>query len=107
MLPRSRVRGKRLARELPACPGVSLREETAARAAPAAPHRNTQVIEMTLFQLRIMAQVLPFLLVTPGLVMAQTAPTRGEARAALDPAAKPAAQYTRQQIDQMAAPTAL
>src|SRR5216684_7108343 len=48
-----------------------------------------------------------FLLLTPGLVMAQTAPTRSEARAALDPAAKPAAQYTRQQIDQMVAPIAL
>src|SRR5260370_2160423 len=107
MLPRLRVRGKRLARELLACPGVSLREETAARAAPAAPHRNAQVIEMTLFQLRIMAQVLPFLLVTPGLVMAQTAPTRSEARAALDPAATPAPQYTPQHITQGAPPTAL
>src|SRR5260370_4263849 len=62
---------------------------------------------MTLFQLRIMAQVLPFLLVTPGLVMAQTAPTRSEARAARDRAGRPAAKHTRQQIDQMVAPIAL
>src|SRR5260370_9894148 len=62
---------------------------------------------MTLFQLRIMGQVLPFLLVTRGLVMAQTAPTRSERRAALAAAEKPAAQYTRQQIDQVVAPIAL
>src|SRR5216684_3438854 len=48
-----------------------------------------------------------FLLLTPGLVMAQTAPTRSEARAALDPAARAVAHYTRQQIDQMTAPIAL
>src|SRR5712692_3768033 len=62
---------------------------------------------MTLFKLRIMAQVLPFLLVAPGLVMAQTAPTRSEAAAALNPVGRPASQFTRQQIDQMVAPIAL
>ncbi len=63
---------------------------------------------MTSFRLRIMAQVLPFLLITPGLALAQAPPTRGQATAALNAAPNPAAaQYTRQQIDQMVAPIAL
>src|SRR5262245_49096171 len=63
---------------------------------------------MTPFRLKVMAQVLPFLLVTPGLVMAQTAPSRHEASAALNQPARPgAAQYSRQQIDQLVAPIAL
>ncbi|HLY46239.1 MAG TPA: DUF3300 domain-containing protein [Stellaceae bacterium] len=62
---------------------------------------------MTSFRLRIMAQVLPFLLLTPGLALAAP-PSPGEAAAALGPAANPAAvQYTRAQIDQMVAPIAL
>jgi len=60
------------------------------------------------FRLRILAQTLPFLLITPGLALAQNAPTRGQATAALNQPAKPgAAQYSRQQIDQMVAPIAL
>ncbi|HEX6442550.1 MAG TPA: DUF3300 domain-containing protein [Stellaceae bacterium] len=60
------------------------------------------------FRLRILAQTLPFLLMTPGLALAQHAPTRGEATAALNQPAKPGAQqYTRQQIDQLVAPIAL
>ena len=37
---------------------------------------------MNSFKLRVMAQVLPFLLIAPSVVLAQTAPTRGEAAAA-------------------------
>ena len=60
------------------------------------------------FRLRILAQTLPFLLITPGLALAQNAPTRHQATAALNQPAKPGAQqYTRQQIDQMVAPIAL
>jgi Protein of unknown function (DUF3300) len=60
------------------------------------------------FRLRVLAQTLPFLLMAPGLVLAQTPPTRGQATAALNQPAKPgAAQYTRQQIDQIVAPIAL
>src|SRR4051794_28754181 len=63
---------------------------------------------MKSFRLRILAQTLPFLLITPGLALAQNAPTRGQATAALNQPAKPgAAQYTRQQLDQMVAPIAL
>jgi hypothetical protein len=63
---------------------------------------------MMSFRLRIMAQVLPFLLMTPGLALAQAPPNRAEAAAALNPASTPAAaQYNRQQIDQMVAPIAL
>jgi hypothetical protein len=63
---------------------------------------------MTPFRLRILAQTLPFLLLTPGLALAQNAPTRGQAAAALNQPAKPGAQqYTRQQIDQLVAPVAL
>ena len=63
---------------------------------------------MKSFRLRILAQTLPFLLIAPGLALAQNAPTRGQATAALNQPAKPgAAQYTRQQIDQMVAPIAL
>src|SRR5260370_17623148 len=65
---------------------------------------------MTLFRLRMMAQVLPFLLIAPGLASAQTLPTRSEAAAALNqtkPANPAAAHYTRQQIDQTVAPIAL
>ena len=66
---------------------------------------------MTSFRLRILAQTLPFLLIAP-IALAQTppgkTPTRGEATAALNQPAKPgAAQYTRQQIDQLVAPIAL
>lgn len=62
---------------------------------------------MTTLQLRIMAQVLPFLLLAPAVAPAQ-APTRGEATSALHAANQPAANhYTRQQIDQMVAPIAL
>src|SRR5437588_1682558 len=67
--------------------------------------------KMTSFRLRILAQTLPFLLVAP-VALAQTppakAPSRGQATAALNQPANPgAAQYTRQQIDQMVAPIAL
>jgi hypothetical protein len=74
---------------------------------------------MTSFRLRIMAQVLPFLLVAPTLVLAQTVPTRSEATTAMKPGAnqpapnqphqpgKQAAQFTRAQIDQLLAPIAL
>ena len=63
---------------------------------------------MISFRLRIMAQVLPFLLMTPGLALAQAPPNRAEAAAALNPANNPAAaHYSRQQIDQMVAPIAL
>src|ERR1051326_3559709 len=63
--------------------------------------------KMNSFRLRIMAQVLPFLLL-PGVALAQVPPTRSEAKAALTHAANPAAaQSTRQQIDQMVAPIAL
>ena len=68
---------------------------------------------MTPFRLRIMAQVLPFLLIAPALAPAQTPPTRSHATAALNqpnqanPANPAAAHYTRQQIDQMVAPIAL
>lgn len=58
---------------------------------------------MTAFRLRIVAQVLPFLLITPGLALAQAQPTRAEATAAVNPAAN----YSQQQIDQMVAPIAL
>src|SRR5229473_310802 len=66
-------------------------------------------MKTTSFRLRIMAQVLPFLLIAPGLASAQTPPTRAQATGALNPG-KPAAaqaQYKRQQIDQMTAPIAL
>ena len=63
---------------------------------------------MTSFRLRILAQVLPFLLITPGLVLAQAPPSRSQAAAALNQPNNPAAaRYTRQQIDQMVAPIAL
>jgi hypothetical protein len=63
---------------------------------------------MKSFRLRVLARTLPFLLITPGLALAQNAPTRSQATAALNQPAKPgAAQYTRQQIDQMVAPIAL
>jgi uncharacterized protein DUF3300 len=64
-------------------------------------------MKTTSFRLSIMAQVLPFLLIAPALAPAQTAPTRTQATAALNPANPAAARYTRQQIDQMAAPVAL
>src|SRR5438105_723466 len=70
-------------------------------------------MNMTSFRLRIMAQVLPFLLIAPALAPAQTPPTRSHATAALNqpnqanPANPAAAHYTRQQIDQMVAPIAL
>ena len=63
---------------------------------------------MNSIKLRVMAQVLPFLLIAPGVVLAQTAPTRGEAAAAMKAGPQKAAtQYSRQQIDQMIAPIAL
>ena len=65
---------------------------------------------MNSIKLRVMAQVLPFLLLAPGVVLAQThtAPTRGEAAAAMKAGPqKPATQYSRQQIDQIIAPIAL
>ncbi|HKS90210.1 MAG TPA: DUF3300 domain-containing protein, partial [Stellaceae bacterium] len=63
---------------------------------------------MTSFRLRIMAQVLPFLLIAPGIALAQAPPTRGEAAAAVNHATNRAMpQYTRQQIDQLVAPIAL
>ena len=65
---------------------------------------------MTSFKLRVMAQVLPFLLIAPGLTVAQaqTPPSRGEAMAAMKATPqKASAQYTRQQIDQLIAPIAL
>lgn len=61
-------------------------------------------MRMTSFRLRIVAQVLPFLFLTPGLALAQAQPTRAEATAAVNPAA---ANYSPQQIDQMVAPIAL
>src|ERR1043166_5817211 len=66
------------------------------------------VMMMTSFRLRILAQVLPFLLITPGLALAQAPPSRSQASAALNQPSNPAAaRYTRQQIDQMVAPIAL
>lgn len=63
---------------------------------------------MKSFRLRMLAQTLPFLLITPGLALAQHAPTRGEAAAALNQPAKPGQQqYTRQEINQLVAPIAL
>src|SRR6266567_143260 len=64
-------------------------------------------MKTTSFRLRIMAQVLPFLLIAPALAPAQTPPPRNQATAALNPANPAAAHYTRQQIDQMTAPIAL
>jgi hypothetical protein len=62
---------------------------------------------MPSLRLRLLAQTLPFLLILPGLALAQAAPpTRAEAEAAL-PSPGPAAAYTPQQIDQLAAPIAL
>src|SRR5437764_8122235 len=65
---------------------------------------------MKSFQLRILAQTLPFLLIAP-VALAQApakAPSRGQASAALNQSANPgAAHYTRQQIDQLVAPIAL
>jgi hypothetical protein len=67
-----------------------------------------RVRKMTSFQLRILAQVLPFLLLTPGLALAQAPPSRSQAAAAVTQPNNPAAaRYTRQQIDQMVAPIAL
>src|SRR5437868_9888656 len=67
-----------------------------------------EVKKMKPFRLRVLAQTLPFLLITPGLALAQNAPTRHQATAALNQPAKPGAEhYTRQQIDQMVAPIAL
>src|SRR5437764_9304681 len=69
---------------------------------------KARVKKMTSFRLRFLAQTLPFLLIPRGLALAQNAPTRGQATAALNQPAKPgAAQYTRQQLDQMVAPIAL
>ena len=63
---------------------------------------------MTSFKLRVLAQVLPFLLVAPALASAQTPPSRSEAMAAMKAGQQQAgAQYTRQQIDQLIAPIAL
>src|SRR6266403_1096460 len=64
-------------------------------------------MKTTPFRLRIMAQVLPFLLIAPGLASAQTPPTRSQATAALNPANPAVAHYSRQQIDQLTAPIAL
>src|SRR3954454_5623454 len=65
---------------------------------------------MKSFQLRILAQTLPFLLIAP-VALAQApakAPSRGQTTAALNQPANPgAAHYTRQQIDQLVAPIAL
>lgn len=63
---------------------------------------------MTSFRLRVLAQTLPFLLIAPAVALAQTPPSRHEANAAMHATANPgAAQFTRQQIDQMIAPIAL
>src|SRR5712691_5827251 len=64
-------------------------------------------MKTTSFRLRIMGQVLPFLLIAPGLASAQTPPTRSQATAALNPANPAVAHYTRLQIDQLTAPIAL
>src|SRR6266704_530321 len=64
-------------------------------------------MKTTSFRLRIMAQALPFLLIAPGLALAQAPPTRSQASAAVNPANPAVAHYTRQQIDQMVAPIAL
>src|SRR5713226_9192914 len=64
-------------------------------------------MKTTSFRLRVLAQVLPFLLIAPGLALAQTPPTRSQATAALNPANPAVAHYTRQQIDQLTAPIAL
>ena len=65
---------------------------------------------MTSFRLRVLARTLPFLLIGP-VALAQTpskAPSRAQGTAALNQPANPgAAQYTRQQIDQLVAPIAL
>jgi hypothetical protein len=62
------------------------------------------VTQMTLPRLRVMAQILPLLLIAPVIALAQAPPTRGEATAALNPSAP---HYTRQQVDQLVAPIAL
>jgi hypothetical protein len=62
---------------------------------------------MTSFRLRILAQVLPFLLVAPGLALAQAAPTPAVAEAALTAANPAQTASTPQQIDQLIAPIAL
>jgi hypothetical protein len=60
---------------------------------------------MQQFHLRRLTGILPFLLATPAVAMAQpTPPTQAEANAALSPAA---AVFSRQQLDQMLAPIAL
>src|SRR5439155_26219006 len=62
------------------------------------------VIKMTLPRLRLIAPILPLLLIAPVIGLAQAPPTRSEATAALNPSAP---HYTRQQIDQLVAPIAL
>src|SRR4051794_33878614 len=70
--------------------------------------RNSMVVRMISFRLRVLAQTLPFLLLSPAVALAQTPPSRGEANAAMHASANPgAAHFTRQQIDQMVAPIAL
>src|SRR4051794_18979349 len=64
---------------------------------------------MKSFKLRVMAQVLPFLLIAPAVALAQTPPSRSEAMGAMKAGQHQAAaqQYTKQQIDQLIAPIAL
>jgi hypothetical protein len=67
---------------------------------------------MKSFKLRVLAQVLPFLLVAPAMAPAQTPPnrppSRSEATAAMKARQNQAgAPYTKQQIDQLIAPIAL
>src|SRR5207248_10714838 len=50
-----------------------------------------RVMMMTSCRLRILAQVLPFLLITPGLALAQAPPNRSQAAAALNQPNNPAA----------------
>ena len=70
--------------------------------------RNSLVMKMTSFRLRVLAQALPFLLIAPAVGLAQTPPSRTEATAALHTSANPGpVQFTRQQLDQMLAPIAL
>ena len=65
---------------------------------------------MNSFKLRVMAQVLPFLLIAPGLTHGADAaaePRRGDGGDEGGAATGRSAQYTRQQIDQLIAPIAL
>src|SRR5207248_3878256 len=100
----------RIVVELPAPASRFFRRsgDAGTRERPVRLRSHARVKKMKSFRLRVLAQTLPFLLITPGLALAQNAPTRSQATAALNQPANPGAQqYTRQQIDQMVAPIAL